>query len=245
MSANRKHFFISFLILVLLIITISCYSLDQAYENWQPKPDTKQGQNANPQAVPNPDADPQPVQDNPDPSAEEAENNQPPDQASGQQPIQQPDPEPQADPEPELSDLEKCVANKDVVIINGDVIVNQTSDETTSNFTNLTCDYTTKILSEASQPVVILYQWNEYYKDYPDKNESVFHWRFHGPMPTGGEKVLFQELTKYERALLYKRLVSYVAIYDTPQCKQYINSIEIMRQTRSVFFECDQYIPKK
>ena len=213
---------------------MSCYSLDQAYDNWQPRAATKADQNTNPQVVPNPDAEPQ----------QETENNQPSDANPPQQPGQQPDPEPQADPEPELSELEKCVANKDVVIINGDVIVNQTSDETTSNFTNLTCDYTTKILSEASQPVVILYQWNEYYKDYPDKNESVFHWRFHGPMPTGGEKVLFQELTKYERALLYKRLVSYVAIYDTPQCKQYINSIEIMRQTRSVFFECDQYIPK-
>jgi hypothetical protein len=234
MFANRKHFVISFLILVLLIITMSCYSLDQAYDNWQPRAATKADQNTNPQVVPNPDAEPQ----------QETENNQPSDANPPQQPGQQPDPEPQADPEPELSELEKCVANKDVVIINGDVIVNQTSDETTSNFTNLTCDYTTKILSEASQPVVILYQWNEYYKDYPDKNESVFHWRFHGPMPTGGEKVLFQELTKYERALLYKRLVSYVAIYDTPQCKQYINSIEIMRQTRSVFFECDQYIPK-
>lgn len=236
MSAIRKRFLTSFLILLLFIISISCYSIDQAFENWQPKPDSKQGQNANPQVLPNPDADPQPAQDNPGPSAQDAENNQSPDQASGQQPIQQPDPQPQADPEPEQTELEKCVANKDVVIINEDVVVNQTSDEATSNFTNLTCDYTTRILSEASQPVIILYQWNEYYKDYPHLNESVFHWRFHGPMPPGDAKVLYQELTKFERTLLYKRLVSYVAIYDAPQCKKYVNSLELMRHTRSVFF---------
>ena len=218
MSANRKHLLASCLILILLLITISCYSPDQAFENWQPKPDVKSDQDTKPQVAPHPEDDPQAGQDDPDASADEADSNQASSQDSQQQPIQQPDPQP--DPEPEQTELEKCVANKDVVIINEDVFFNQTSDEATSNFTNLTCDYSTRIVSEASQPVVLLYQWNEYYKDYPHTNESVFHWRFHGPMLPGDQKVLYQELTKHERKLYYKRLVSYVAIYDAPQCKK-------------------------
>ncbi len=225
MSANRKNSYVSLLVLILLLVSLACAS------DWDHTDSQQQEQD--PQAEANPD--PQ--------SAPGSEAGQALAQPSQVQPIQQPDPEPKPDPEPELDEVGKCAANKDVVIVNGDVIVNQTSDEATSNFTNLTCDYTTSIVSEASQPVVILYQWNEYYKDYPNKNESVFHWRFHGPIPPGGEKILFQELMKHERALFYKRLTSYVAIYDTPECKKHINSIEMMRYSRSVYFECDQYVP--
>jgi len=238
MSANRKHFFISFLILVLLIITMSCYSLDQAYENWRPREATKADQNSTSQVVSSPQPDP----------PQEAESDQPSAQNLTQQPPQlpSPQPDPEADPEPELSELEKCVANKDVVLVNEEVVVGQVNDEATGKLKSLSCTYITNMVSEASQPVVLLYQWNKYDGKI---DRSVFHWQFTSSIQPGGEKEFLQDLDVVDfypsNASLYDRLVSYVAIYDTPECQKYFNSMEIMRQTRSVFFECDRYIPKE
>ena len=248
MSANRKHFLISCLILGLLIFTLSCYSIEEAYNNWQPRAATKPVENTTPQVVPNPDADSQSAQNEPDTASETGEENQPSDQASEQQPIQQPDPQPdpEADPEPEQTELEKCVANEGVVLVNGDVTLEEQYDEDTGKLKSLTCKYYTRLVSEASLPIVILYQWNIFDDGI---NSDIFHWRFDGPIQPGGQKEFLQDLyifdTGSSNTLLYDRLVSYVTIYDTPECKKYINSLDLMRQTRSVFFDCDQYIPKE
>lgn len=248
MSANRNHYLIIFLILVLLIITMSCYSVDQAYDNWQPKAATKAGQNTAPQVVPTPVPDPQSAQEEPGSAAEADDDNQPSDQAAEQEPIQQPDPQPdpEADPEHEQTELEKCVANKDVVLINGDVTIEEKNDEETGTLISRTCRYDTRLVSEASQPIVILYQWNQFDDEF---DIDSYHWRFDGPIQPGGQKDFQPYLYSYAsdsyNTLLYDRLVSYVTIYDTPECKKYINSLDLMRQTRSVFFDCDQYIPKE
>ena len=236
MSVDRKLIFFVFVGSFLLIVSLACNSLFIV-------PPKSSQPDAAPQAVANPDPKDAPAAA--DPSGEGDSPDQPPSQDSQQQPIQQPDPQP--DPEPELDEVGKCVANKDIILINSDVEVLQSDPE--DSF--LDCHYFSTLVSEANQPVVILRHHNQAHirEDTSEYSFERYHWVFDGPIPPGGEKRYLQYLQRREENGLinisYERIFSYVAIYDTPECKKHFNSFEIMSHANVLFFNCRQYIPKE
>jgi len=181
---------------------------------------------------------------------QDTEENFEPNQESIEQPEAESDPQPQPEPEPDhdlvLDELGQCSAAGEIVQEKSEVEVATVNDDQTGEMQSQTCHYFIKLISEASEPVVILYNWHEY-TEHAIFPENIYHWKYHGPIPAGGNKEFLQELSNIRELgvmyLEYSRLLAFVAIYDRDECQQYINSNEMMSYQTPVRFECKQYIP--